>query len=86
MATTRPGVQNPHWTAPSLIKASCTSVNSPREGWSPSMVVISLPTAAAASTRQAQTRAPSMITEHEPHSPCSQPDFDPGSSSRSRST
>ena len=52
---------------------------------SPSTVTTSCPSACAASTRHEQTSSPSRSTEHEPHSPCSQAFFEPGSSSRSRS-
>ena len=51
---------------------------------SPSTVTTSWPSACAASTRHEQTSSPSRSTEHEPHSPCSQAFFEPGSSSRSR--
>ena len=56
-----------------------------RRRW-PSTVVTSASSSVAASTRHAHTSAPSTSTEHEPHSPCSQPSFAPGSPSRSRST
>ena len=65
-----PGVQKPHCTAPDSTKACCTSLGEP-SGAMPSMVTISWPTADAASTRQLQTSSPSMITLHDPHSPCS---------------
>ena len=44
----------------------------------PSTVTMSAPTAPAASTMQEHTSLPSMRTEHDPHSPCSQAFFDPG--------
>jgi len=56
-----PGVQKPHWTAPSLTKASCS-------GWSlpfcasPSIVMISASWAVAARTRQELTGLPSSRT------------------------
>ena len=83
-ATTKPGVQNPHCTAPASANASCTGWSSPSAP-SPSTVTTSWPSACAASTRHEQTSSPSRSTEHEPHSPCSQAFFEPGSSSRSRS-
>ena len=49
-ATTKPGVQKPHWTAPVVTNASCT-----RFIRSPSTVTTSWPSACAASTRQEQT-------------------------------
>ena len=52
---------------------------------SPSTVTTSWPSACAARTRQEQTSSPSRSTEHEPHSPCSQAFFEPGSPRRSRS-
>ena len=38
-------------------------------------MVISLPTADAASTRHEHTSRPSTSTEHDPHSPCSHAPF-----------
>ncbi len=84
MATTRPGVQKPHCTAPASTNASCTRCSSPFSA-SPSTVTTSWPSACAASTRHAQTSVPSSSTEHDPHSPCSQAFFDPGRPSLSRS-
>jgi hypothetical protein len=49
-------------------------------------VVIAEPTASPASTQQEATSAPSISTEQDPHSPCSQAFFEPGWPSRSRST
>ena len=77
MATTRPGVQKPHCTAPASTNASCTRCRRSPSA-SPSTVVTSWPSACAASTRQAQTSVPSSSTEHEPHSPCSHAFFEPG--------
>ena len=96
MATTNPGVQNPHCTPPASTIACCTSVStsparaaspgSPPAGARPSTVVTAQPTAASASSRQAHTSTPSTSTEHEPHSPCSQAFLAPGRPSRSRRT
>ena len=83
-ATTNPGVQKPHCTAPASANASWTGWRAPSAA-SPSTVTTSCPSACAASTRHEQTSSPSRRTEHEPHSPCSQAFFDPGSASRSRS-
>src|SRR5262249_18911931 len=83
-ATTRPGVQNPHCTAPVSTTARCTGCGSSSAA-SPSTVVTSCPSACAASTRQEQTSTPSSNTEHEPHSPCSHAFFEPGYPSFSRS-
>ncbi len=58
-------------------------------GWPaarPSTVRMSLSCAWPAATRQAHTVTPSMITVHEPHSPCSQAFLLPGRPSLSRST
>ena len=84
VATTRPGVQKPHCTAPASTNASWTrcSESPPAR---PSTVTTSCPSACAASTRHAHTSVPSRSTEHEPHSPCSQAFFEPGRPSRSRS-
>ena len=84
VATIRPGVQKPHWTAPASTNASCTGCSRPFSA-KPSTVTTSWPSAWAASTRHAQTSVPSRRTEHEPHSPCSQAFFEPGRPSRSRS-
>ena len=84
VATTRPGVQKPHCTAPASTNAACTGCSSSSSA-RPSTVTTAWPSACAASTRQAQTSVPSSRTEHEPHSPCSHAFFEPGSPSRSRS-
>ena len=84
VATTRPGVQKPHCTAPASTNASCTRWSSPSSA-SPSTVTTSCPSACAASTRHAQTSVPSSSTEHDPHSPCSQAFFEPGRPRLSRS-
>ncbi len=96
MATTNPGVQNPHctppastiacWTSVSTSPPSAASPGSPPAGARPSTVVMAQPTAASASSRQAHTSTPSTSTEHDPHSPCSQAFLAPGSPSRSRRT
>ena len=65
--------------------ASCAVIGSsgpPR----PSTVMISVPVALAACTRHAHTSFESTRTEHDPHSPCSQPALEPGRPRRSRKT
>jgi hypothetical protein len=57
-ATTRPGVQKPHWTAPHSTNASCTGCSRSPSA-SPSTVVTSRPIAWPAATRQEQTGSPS---------------------------
>ena len=52
----------------------------------PSTVTTSRPAAWPAATRHAHTGTSSSSTVHDPHSPCSQAFFEPGSASRSRST
>ena len=54
VATTRPGVQKPHCTAPASTNACCTGCSASPSA-SPSTVVTSWPSACAASTRHAQT-------------------------------
>ncbi len=76
-ATTIPGVQNPHWTAPASCMAFWTALSTP-SGDMPSTVVTSEPSTSAAMTRQEHTTWPSRTTEQEPHSPCSQASFAPG--------
>ena len=85
VATTRPGVQKPHCTAPAATNARCTACSRPSVA-SPSTVTTSRPSACAPCTRQAHTSCPSRSTEQEPHSPSSQAPLAPGRSSRSRST
>ena len=79
------GVQKPHCTPPASTKACCTGC-SPFSPANPSTVTISRSSACPANTRQEQTSVPSMYTEHDPHSPCSQAFLVPGSPRRSRST
>ncbi len=87
MAITSPGVQKPHWTAPSETMACWTSERPVVASAStPSMVTMSAPTADAPSTRQLHRSSPSSSTEQEPHSPCSQAFLEPGRPRRSRST
>ncbi len=64
---------------PSRRRRLCTRWSSPSPA-RPSTVTTSCPSACAASTRHEQTSSPSRSTEHEPHSPCSQAFFEPGSS------
>ncbi len=80
-----PGVQKPHCTAPLSMKACCTTPTS-CAGARPSTVTTARSCAWRARTRQLQTSTSSSITEHEPHSPCSQAFFAPARPSRSRST
>src|SRR5438445_2023576 len=80
VATTRPGVQKPHCTAPASTNA-CWTVPPSR----PSTVTTERPLACPAWTRHAQTSVPSRSTEHEPHSPCSHAFFDPYRPNLSRS-
>src|SRR5699024_7787409 len=84
-ATTRPGVQKPHCTAPHSTKDSCT-VSSWSPSASPSTVRTSRPSTWPAATMQEHAGTPSRYTVHEPHSPCSQAFFEPASPSRSRRT
>ena len=78
VATTRPGVQKPHWTAPALDERLLHRGGARPSCARPSTVTTSWPSACAARTRQEQTSVPSRSTEHEPHSPCSQAFFEPG--------
>ena len=66
-ATTIPGVQNPHCTAP--WRASASARSSPSR---PGAVRTSAPSHTTAATRHEATSRPSSTTEHDPHSPCSQ--------------
>ena len=84
-ATTSPGVQKPHCTAPAVDERLLDRVEVARRVASPSTVRTSRPSACAARTRQAQTTSPSSHTEHEPHSPCSHAFFEPRRPSYSRS-
>ena len=85
VATTRPGVQKPHCTAPASTNASLHAVQplavprAPR----PSPPRARRPAPRARGTRR--RASPSSSTEHEPHSPCSHAFFEPGRPSRSRS-
>ncbi len=75
-ATTKPGVQKPHWKASHSTKAAWTGLSFsgvPR----PSTVVISCPTASTASIRQAQIGSPSNRTVQPPHAPRSQTSLAP---------
>src|SRR2546430_1285578 len=85
VATTRPGVQNPHWTAPASTNARCTGC-SLSSSENDSTVWMLRSAAAAPSTRHAHTRSPSIITEQDPHSPCSHAFLLPASPRFSRRT
>ena len=78
-----PGVQKPHWTAPSSTKASWRGWSLP-PGESPSIVRISFPSAWIARTRQASIVFPSIRIVQTPHCPESHPFFVPFKLSSSR--
>src|SRR4051794_30249603 len=82
-ATIMPGVQKPHWKAPSSRKAFWTGWRSPAPD-SPSMVTTFLPSAREAGVRQEKTRRPSRSTEQAPHWPSPHPYLVPVSSWSSR--
>src|SRR5437588_301561 len=63
-ATTRPGVQKPHCTAPASTNA-CRTFSPSR----PSIVTTERPLACPAWTRHAQTSVPSRYTDHDPAVP-----------------
>ena len=70
-ATTKPGVQKPHCSASFSTKAACSGLIFSGVP-SPSTVVISWPSASAASIRQEFTGSPSRSTVHAPQAPRSQ--------------
>ena len=80
-----PGVQKPHCTAPSSMKACC-------RGWSlpcwdnPSIVVISLSSTSPTKTRQELIALPSRRTVQEPQFPVPQPSLVPVNLSSYRRT
>src|SRR5262249_26931232 len=76
LATRKPGVQIPHWSAACSRNFCCS-------GWSfsplarPSMVSMRRPPTSQPSTRQEQTRRPSSVTLQAPQSPEAQPSLLP---------
>src|SRR5207245_6094063 len=68
-ATTRPGVQKPHCTAPASRKACWTGCRSSPSA-SPSTVRPSRPCGCPAPTRREHTAPLSRYPEHERHPPC----------------
>ena len=74
-ATTMPGVQKPHWTAPVSRNASWTGWSRPGRAKATRRCARSVHRACSAGTRHEQTSSPSSQTEHEPHSPCSHAAF-----------
>src|SRR5665213_611774 len=80
-----PGMQKPHCTAPYLMKASCSGVNSPA-GARPSIVVTSLPSASTARIRQELNDRPLIKTVQAPHSPTVQHSLVPVRPNSSRRT
>src|SRR5580704_5506477 len=79
-----PGVQIPHCAPPCSRKACCNGCRCSLA--TPSIVRMSVPSACNTGTRQLFTSAPSISTEHAPHSPSPQPSFVPVSFNCSRST
>src|SRR5215207_5035477 len=75
-AITMPGMQYPHWLAPALWKARCTTDSSP-PSVRLSTVSIRRPCALPTGRRQDLTRTPSTNTEQVPHSPAPQPSLVP---------
>src|SRR5262245_1093129 len=76
LATRKPGVQTPHWSAACSRNFCCS-------GWSfsplarPSIVSMRRPPTSQPSTRQEQTRRPSSVTLQAPQSPEAQPSLLP---------
>src|SRR5215468_11345018 len=83
-ATSMPEVQMPHWSA-ACSRNFCCSGCSFSPCAMPSMVLISWPSASAASIRQEQTRRPSTVMLQAPQSPDAQPSLEPVSPSGPRS-
>src|SRR4030095_15796939 len=85
LATRKPGVQMPRWSAACSRNFCCS-------GWSfsplarPSIVSMRRPPTSHPSTRQEQTRRPSSVTLQAPQSPEAQPSLLPVSCRVSRST
>src|SRR5882724_12409664 len=80
-----PGVQYPHWAAPSSAKACWSGCSRPPSAI-PSTVMIRAPSVSTGSARHESTGAPSTSTVQVPHSPSSQPCLVPVSPRSSRST
>jgi hypothetical protein len=80
-----PGVQYPHWKAPSSRNACWIGVSRPSTA-SPSMVVIDRPTTSPTGVRQARTAIPSTSSLQAPQTPSPQPYLVPVSPHSSRTT
>ena len=73
----KPGEQNAHWNPWASCMACWTGWSVPSGAASPSMVVMSAPSACTASIRQERAGWPSTSTVHAPQTPCSQPTWVP---------
>src|SRR5438552_2723194 len=80
-----PGVQYPHWKAPTSRNASCNGWRRPSRS-KPSMVVIRLPAAFDTGVMHDRTGSPSSRTVQAPHWPSPHPYLVPVRSRSSRST